>query len=52
MIYQDEPEYDKVKRIRSAGKEKDDSFKGSTGTIYQSFPGKDAYITFEEKAAN
>lgn len=34
------------------GKEKDDSFKGSIGNIYQSFAGKDVYESLEEKAAN
>ena len=34
------------------GKEKDDSFKGSIGNIYQSFGGKDVYPTLEEKAAH
>ena len=34
------------------GKEKDDSFKGSIGNIYQSFGGRDVYPTLEEKAAN
>ena len=34
------------------GKEKDDSFKGSIGNIYQSFAGQDIYPTLEEKAAN
>ena len=34
------------------GNEKDDSFKGSIGAIYQSFAGKDLYSTLEEKAAN
>lgn len=34
------------------GNEKDDSFKGSIGNIYQSFGGKDVYPTLEEKAAN
>ncbi len=34
------------------GNEKDDSFKGSIGNIYQSFAGKDVYPTVEEKAAN
>ncbi|MHB1178689.1 MAG: RhuM family protein [Daejeonella sp.] len=34
------------------GNEKDDSFKGSIGTIYQSFAGVDFYPTIEEKAAN
>lgn len=34
------------------GHEKDDSFKGSIGNIYQSFGGKDLYPSLEEKAAN
>lgn len=34
------------------GKEKDDSFKGSIGNIYQSFGGEDVYPTLEEKAAH
>ncbi len=34
------------------GKEKDDSFKGSIGNIYQSFGGMDVYESLEEKAAN
>lgn len=34
------------------GKEKDDSFKGSIGNIYQSFGGQDIYESLEEKAAN
>lgn len=34
------------------GNEKDDSFKGSIGAIYQSFNGEDVYKTLEEKAAN
>ena len=34
------------------GKEKDDSFKGSIGSIYQSFGGVDVYESLEEKAAN
>lgn len=34
------------------GKEKDDSFKGSIGNIYQSFAGRELYDTLEEKAAN
>ena len=34
------------------GKQKDDSFKGSIGNIYQSFGGKDVYPTLEEKAAH
>ena len=34
------------------GNEKDDSFKGSIGNIYQSFAGQDIYPTLEEKAAS
>ena len=34
------------------GHEKDDSFKGSIGNIYQSFGGQEIYPTLEEKAAN
>lgn len=34
------------------GREKDDSFKGSIGNIYQSFGGVDVYESLEEKAAN
>lgn len=34
------------------GNEKDDSFKGSIGNIYQSFAWQEAYLTLEEKAAN
>ena len=34
------------------GKEKDDSFKGSIGNIYQSCGGVDIYESLEEKAAN
>ena len=34
------------------GREKDDSFKGTIGNIYQSFGGTDLYPTMEEKAAN
>ena len=34
------------------GKEKDDSFKGSIGNIYQSYGGHDLYPTLEEKAAH
>ena len=34
------------------GKEKDDSFKGSIGNIYQSFAGQEIYPSMEEKAAN
>ena len=34
------------------GNEKDESFKGSIGNIYQSFGGQDIYPSIEEKAAN
>lgn len=34
------------------GHEKDDSFKSSVGTIYQTFDGNDLYPSIEEKAAN
>jgi len=34
------------------GKEKDSSFEGSIGNIYQSFAGQDLYPTLEEKAAH
>ena len=34
------------------GNEKDDSFEGSIGAIYQTFCGKDVYPTVQEKAAN
>ncbi|HEY4197231.1 MAG TPA: Fic family protein, partial [Mucilaginibacter sp.] len=34
------------------GNEKDESFKSSIGTIYQSFSGVEFYPTIEEKAAN
>jgi hypothetical protein len=34
------------------GKEKDNSFKSSISTIYQTFDGKDLYPSIEEKAAN
>ncbi|MCD8089213.1 MAG: virulence RhuM family protein [Clostridiales bacterium] len=34
------------------GNEKDDSFKGSIGNIYQAFGGVDVYPSLEEKAAN
>ena len=34
------------------GNEKDDSFKGSIGAIYQTFGGSEVYPTLEEKAAN
>ena len=34
------------------GNEKDDSFKGSIGAVYQCFGGAELYPTLEEKAAN
>lgn len=34
------------------GNEKDDSFKGSIGAIYQTFSGQEIYLSLEEKAAN
>ena len=34
------------------GNEKDESFKGSIGAVYQTFGGKDVYPTAQEKAAN
>lgn len=34
------------------GTEKDDSFRGCIGNIYQTFGGQDVYPTLEEKAAN
>ncbi len=34
------------------GREKDDSFKGSLGAIYQTFDGKEVYPSIEEKAAH
>ena len=34
------------------GREKDDSFRGALGNIYQSFGGQDIYPTMEEKAAH
>ena len=34
------------------GREKDDSFQGSIGNIYQSYGGRDVYESLEEKAAN
>ena len=46
---------DKMKFVSDSdlfGNEKDDSFKGSIGAIYQSFDGKDLYPSLEEKAAN
>ena len=37
---------------KAIGHEKDDSFKGSIGNIYQSFGDEDVYPSLEEKAAN
>lgn len=34
------------------GAEKDDSFKGSIGSIYQAFSGQDIYPSLQEKAAD
>ena len=34
------------------GREKDDSFRGSIGNVYQTFGGSELYPTLEEKAAN
>lgn len=34
------------------GREKDQGFKSALGAIYQTFDGKDVYISIEEKAAN
>ncbi len=55
-------EYEECKQIISEmrfsaesdlfGNEKDDSFKGSIGNIYQSFGGQDVYPSVQEKAAN
>jgi len=45
-----------VKRVHGNsnlfGHEKDDSFRSSISTIYQTFGGKDLYPSVEEKAAN
>ena len=55
-------EYDECRRVIGGmrfgdeselfGTEKDDSFKGSIGNIYQSFGGQDVYPSLQEKAAN
>lgn len=60
LVYQ--LEYDECKQLISEmrfsaesdlfGNEKDDSFKGSIGNIYQSFGGDDLYPSVQEKAAN
>ena len=50
---------EQIRNVRKAygnselfGREKDESFKSSIGTIYQTFDGKDLYPSVEEKAAN
>ena len=55
-------EYDECRRVIDGmrfgnesdlfGVEKDDSFKGSIGNIYQSFDGQEVYPSLQEKAAN
>jgi len=42
----------KFKDSALVGQEKDKSFHGSIGAIYQTFEGKDVYTTIEEKAAH
>ena len=42
----------KFKDSSLVGQEKDKSFQGSIGAIYQTFAGKDVYPTVEEKAAH
>ncbi|MDP2852850.1 MAG: RhuM family protein [Smithellaceae bacterium] len=42
----------KFKDSALVGQEKDKSFQGSLGAIYQTFDGKDVYPTVEEKAAH
>ena len=54
--------YDECREVISAmrfenmsdlfGREKDDSFRGSIGNIYQSFAGREIYPSLEEKAAH
>ena len=41
-----------IENSKLFGREKDDSFKSSISTIYQSFDGVDLYPSIEEKAAN
>ena len=41
-----------MRRALFFGNEKDNSFEGSIGAIYQTFGGKDVYPTVQEKAAN
>ena len=45
-------DYDHQTMKRPKGREKDDSFSGSIGNIYQSFAGQDLYPSLEEKAAH
>ena len=45
-------DYDHQTMKRPKRREKDDSFKGSIGNIYQSFAGQEIYESLEEKAAN
>ena len=42
----------KFKDSALVGQEKDKSFQGSIGAIYQTFDGKDVYATLEEKSAH
>ena len=42
----------KFKDSALVGQEKDKSFQGSIGAIYQTFDGKDVYATIEEKSAH
>jgi len=42
----------KFKDSALVGQEKDKSFQGSIGAVYQTFDGKDVYSTVEEKAAH
>jgi len=42
----------KFKSSALVGREKDKSFQGSLGAIYQTFDGRDVYPTIEEKAAH
>lgn len=42
----------KFKDSALVGQEKDKSFQGSLGAVYQTFDGKDVYSTVEEKAAH
>ena len=44
--------YGNIEESELFGNEKDDSFRGSIGAIYQTFGGEEVYPTLEEKAAN